>query len=362
MLGDSVSRNLIDDGCSHLGGVIETWGDSLLYSSAGKKWIHAGATCRSTNLLISSVNLFGSKKNGRYHNGFQNNQADPFVDTERRIPESIKQFSAKFGMPQYVSYRADLWDLHAIPSENVRLESQRNVYLQEYILNLFWAFDLIRELLPKATLISHTIPRTQAQWASLHGDYMNSLRYVAEFKGIVLFDWYQFLENSPPASYLRDQYHPDASHSINFMKVLTRALTAWSCVNMTISRTDLARTILSKAGGHTYYLVDEQGLRHLIEVNSTFPSLPSYFASSPRIVLIGSEIEKITLSSVSFRFLAEGSLVRNEHEKTVYLVKDGKKHPIQDGRAFLAHGWSFDEVLVLPSQFIDFIAVGDKVG
>jgi len=192
---------------------------------------------------------------------------------------------------------------------------------------------------------------------------MNALRFVAASKGVVLFDWHQMLENASPASYLRDQHHPDGFQSIRFMKMITVSEATWSGVSITGTRKDLAKQIISElGGGGVFFFVDEQGLRHYIEgINSTNPNLISYFAQYERVSLPSPEIEMITLSPVDLRLLAEGSLLRIENEKTVYLLKDGKRHTIPSGRVFLQHGFSFDDVQVLSSHLIDIIPIGDQI-
>jgi len=313
------------------------------------------------------MNIYGSRRQGPYHNGFHSHQGDPFVDTEKRIPESIRQFSINFGKPQFIFFRADLWDMHVTSSRNFSTVNDKKEHFQEYISNLLWAFDLIHQLLPNAVICTHTIPRANADWGGLLGDYMNALRFSADTKGIVLFDWYQMMAESTPSSYLRDTYHPDVFHSIFFIRMVSTALSTWMCISLPRLRHDLAMKIVGSNGNKTsmsglLYLIDEQGLRHLIEPNATNSVMPSYLSRFEMVSFTISELEMITQSPVNLIILEEGVLFRHVSDKTVYYLWDGKKHPVHDGRIFQRHGWSFEDVKVIVSRLqFDIIPSGDAI-
>ena len=68
--------------------------------------------CQTSNFTLGFLNVYGSNMRGPYtRKKFVNSKEDPFTDTELRIPEGITQYTEKYGKPDFVIYRADLWDL-----------------------------------------------------------------------------------------------------------------------------------------------------------------------------------------------------------------------------------------------------------
>ena len=364
MLGDSVDRNLLDDGCDSMGETAELleWGRDLSYLQAGKKWVQGGGVCKSRNFTWGYMNIYGSKKKGPYYQHFKNNPVDPYTDTEARIFQAIEQYKSALGVPDFVFYRADLWDLHVISASNFSLQEEK-VYFEQYRENLNWAWETIRSMLPNSVLCTHTIP--PILWE--HGDklfdeFMSNVRFVAAENEVVIFDWNQMLGRSDPHTYLRDKHHPDGRHSSSFARLVTGALSSWKCLNVTRPRFDLTGKIVSADNSLWFYIDPDTGVRHSIQTSANISHLPSYLSALEVLHLPPSQVADISQSPVMVPFLKEGSLVRMANEKDVYVIQGGKRCPIHDGRVFFAHGWSFDSVQVFTSKYpMALIPIGQMV-
>lgn len=83
ILGDSISRNMIDDYCRHNYNIsTNPWGKGFYYFRA-----HASATCQVNDMRISFMNIYGSKKVGPYFHGHTKTYYDRFANTKDRIPQ-----------------------------------------------------------------------------------------------------------------------------------------------------------------------------------------------------------------------------------------------------------------------------------
>lgn len=366
MLGDSVDRNLLDDGCElALGGWMSMWGDELSYMHAGRKWVQAGAFCEGTNNLSwAYMNVYGSKQKGPYYQNFHNNPADPYTDTESRIFETVRQYRLKFGEPTYIFYRADLWDLHVVAASNFS-RAETELYFTQYRENLQWAWSLLRRLSPLAMLCTHTIPLILWEHSEqLFDDFMSSLRYVATINDVTIFDWNQMLGRSDPHTYLRDKHHPDSHHSSSFARLVTSALLSWSCQESTRPRFDLGGKVITSNNSSFFYVDAESGIRHALHVAANDSGLPSYLKFCEVVLLSSAQLDETTCSSPnsSIPFIPDGSLIRMASEKTVYIVQNGQKCPIHDSRIFAAHGWSFENVQVFSSKYpMHLIPLGQEL-
>ena len=85
ILGDSISRNMVDDYCHHKYNVtIDPWGKRFYYMKASPS-----GTCLVGNIRISFMNIYGSKKVGPYLHGHTKTYYDRFANTKDRIPQVI---------------------------------------------------------------------------------------------------------------------------------------------------------------------------------------------------------------------------------------------------------------------------------
>lgn len=136
--------------------------------------------------------------------------------------------------------------------------------------------------------------------------------------------------------------------------------------NISWPRPDLARQVVaSSPAGHNgsvaaLFLVDDDGNRHSLQVNSSLPSLLSYLAPFARKHISEGELALIPLG-VAFPVLADGDLFRATNDKVVFRLESGVARAIYNGAVFLAHGWEWSDVKLLPPELIKMIGRGDDI-
>ena len=231
IFGDSINRFMVDDICAQQGATVSGWATNFSYKAGAS----ADGLCNTSLGILSFLNIYGSAAQGPYLHGHRNTPDDPFADTELRINHGIDQFVTKFGSPNFVFYRSELWDLHvtAFPNGNATAgEYHLSVHQRDTLFKKFFAdneatFAQIRSKLPNAFICTHTIPNIK--WGmNLFPMYQNALRYLAENLSLCLYDFHQLLQGTEPGEYLRDGHHPSHPYSASFANIIMHSARTWS--------------------------------------------------------------------------------------------------------------------------------------
>jgi len=180
LLGDSVDRNMVFDFCNSNPeyNFSTTWANISYYSAS-----HSSGCCTSPQFIFCHAHLFGSAAKGPYMHGWQNNAEDSNVDTELRIPLCIRDYIKRFGDPEFVLFRSELWDSSylqnvTLPLRNSTADDRRDLSNQ-FIKNFRNDFELIRQWSPMALIGTHTVPKPRDPSLYFY-DLLHAMRYVSE--------------------------------------------------------------------------------------------------------------------------------------------------------------------------------------
>ena len=221
MFSDSISRFMVDEWCSvHRSGKLQKWGD-FKYDNTGAL---AAQVCLKGNIIMGFVHIFASDLIGPYvynnNKTICNDAEDPNADTKLRIKHAIELFSVKFGSPNFVLFRSDLWDLVQLPESEHR-NDQYTELIMHYIDNYNANIAQIQTLLPWTYIGTHTIP-TPVWGGYLFQRYENFLRYLSITKeNFFLFDFQQLTNTGVDVKInLRDNHHPTVDKTVMFANLM----------------------------------------------------------------------------------------------------------------------------------------------
>mmetsp|Transcript_18397 Transcript_18397/g.17709 ORF Transcript_18397/g.17709 Transcript_18397/m.17709 type:complete len:402 (+) Transcript_18397:228-1433(+) len=296
MMGDSINRYMVDDICLKPA-LLRTWGKHFSYVG------NPAYVCESDSFTFGYLNIYGSSPIGPYHKNHVNTPQDPYADTNLRIRNGLTQYIESFGIPEFIVFRVDLWDMHLHQDQDLDPGALFSQFLHDNVI----AYDLIRSISPTSILGTHTIP-TPLWGLHLFHRYENGLRYLSDIANLVLFDWNLLLSSHQnKTSYLRlgDPHHPNVAYSNSFANLMIFSLREWYCINPS-----------NKSSHNNSLTADEEWLK---------------FST------IKKRVHNITYDNV---------LMRPEKEKQVYYVKDKQKYPIKNAEAFESRGWKFEDVIV----------------
>jgi hypothetical protein len=217
ILGDSISRLMIDDGCASIGGRQRVWGENFTYQVGS----FAATVCETADGAIAYLNLYGSRPQGPYYFDHVNSAADPWADTELRIAHGMDQFAAAFGEPLAVILRTDMWDLHVLMGKPELSRPERDVFFGAVANDTRTALAQIRARAPRALVGTHTVPLVL--WPGMAGvftQYENAIRLAAIDEGLFLFDFNLLSAPFPPESVVRDHHHPTPEFCAAFLQIV----------------------------------------------------------------------------------------------------------------------------------------------
>lgn len=177
LLGDSVDRYLVADGCEGLGANAPwDWSDGLFPYRHGM----SGAGLCSTpdgSVTLASLHLFGAAPAGPY----LHNHGGELDDTAPRIHRGLAQFRKKVEQgPSHIVYQSNNWDalLHL-------REHNGPALLRAFVGNVNATLARLRELEPLAALLVRTTPSNMP----LKAMYNEGLRAAAALQGVAVLDW-----------------------------------------------------------------------------------------------------------------------------------------------------------------------------
>ena len=225
ILGDSVNRLMIDDGCASIGGRQSVWGEGFTYQIGS----FAATLCETADGAVAYLNLYGSRPQGPYYGGHVNSADDPWADTELRIAHGMDQFAAAFGEPLAVILRTDLWDLHVLLENPELSRPERDVFFGAAVNGTRAAIAQIRARAPRALVGTHTVPIVL--WPGMAGvftQYENAIRLVAIDEGLFLFDFNLVTAPFPPEGVVRDAHHPTPEFSAAFFRIVYASVHRWA--------------------------------------------------------------------------------------------------------------------------------------
>lgn len=360
ILGDSVNRMMIEEWCASRGATLISWGPQFHYSS--KKAATPAATCQVGSTRIAFLHMYGSAKEGPYFNNNYATSEDPFVDTQLRIPEAINCYSDHFGIPNFVIFRTELWDLQPITvdlryigvtkrfNESWYVDHSEEV-MGRFISDQVFDINLIRSLLPNSYIGSHTVPTIK--WGlHLFHHFTNSMRYISSVTDSFLLDFNLMLLQSIEMkdAYLRDYHHPNEAYTIRFAEILVRALQAWSTCSVERDDPSLVQGLVRLRNGTAFYV--SYGVRRPITSEANFEFyrkvLPLVSDSvenhAGAVQDMESLVESMRQGAPMSAIFREDSLVLPPGTKQVYWLSDGKRRPVSGVKVFYAHGWDFSDV------------------
>jgi len=227
ILGDSIDRYLVDEIClppaqSH------DWGIHFAY----KEGASASAVCETETFTIGFLHIYGTKFYGPYLHNHANTEDDPYADTILRIIQGIRQFTVAYGVPDFILFRSDLWDLHITGFKDLTWqENNREQINATFIKDCTADFALIHTISPTSVLGTHTIPRPTWGLYLFH-QYENGLRYVSQRENYFLFDWEKLLLplSGDVTTYLRDVHHPNPTYTRSFGSIIISLMKKYFCI------------------------------------------------------------------------------------------------------------------------------------
>ena len=175
VLGDSVDRFMVCDFCeTNPKYKLSAHWANITY------WINpASFCCVSTDFIFCMANIYGSPPKGPYAFQFTNNDTiDSNVDTQLRIPVIMNDFIDKFGHPQFVLFRTDIWDLCSYTEKDFKVFAA-NESIQQFIADTQNAFKIIHKMAPKALLGTHTVPKITWGLEYFYA-FLNAMKYLSE--------------------------------------------------------------------------------------------------------------------------------------------------------------------------------------
>ena len=221
LLGDSVDRYLIDDGCG-------AWSNSSMYDWAEGEFVYkfgsgASQTCTTLWGSMSFLHLYGAPQAGPYLNGHVNTEADPFTDTPLRIKRALALYVERFGFsPRVIVYQSCLWDVHRVKSEEMTIRKTFQLVAAQEV-DLLKNLRLLREILPsQVAVFTRTTPHSSPPRIA---EMTNALRRASKALGIGVLDWDLMMRGEAPTlcdGIFRDAGHPTPAYSRAFIVAVAR--------------------------------------------------------------------------------------------------------------------------------------------
>ena len=217
LLGDSIDRYLVADGCAGLGASEPwDWSDGLFPYRHGM----SGAGMCSTpdgSATLASLHLFGAAPAGPY----LHNHGGELDDTAPRISRGLEQFRNKAGQgPTHIVYHSNSWDalLHLRERSGVAL-------LRAFVADVNATLARLRELEPDAKLLVRTTPSNMP----LKAMYNEGLRIAAARQGVPLLDWNA--QVAPLLLHYEPFYRDNGMHpSVHYSRAFALQLVQWAAL------------------------------------------------------------------------------------------------------------------------------------
>ena len=220
VIGNSIDRNMYGRSRTADSQVFESWVD-LQYN----QWHAASICCVTAAFTIGTVHVFGSPPRGPY----MDYQEGPLVDTDRRIEHSLNEYVLQFGEPDFILFRADMWDLQA-HFKSFSTAPMTKQQIAKTIADYKYDFNIIRRIKPPHSYLgTHTVPKIKL-FSENFDTVENILRFLSESENLFLFDFNQLLsgkEGNP--EYLRDKIHPNKEYSASLGYLLVALCKRWKC-------------------------------------------------------------------------------------------------------------------------------------
>jgi hypothetical protein len=215
LLGDSVDRYLVADGCEGLGANTPwDWSDGLFPYRHGM----SGAGLCSTpdgSVTLASLHLFGAAPAGPY----LHNHGGELDDTAPRIHRGLAQFRKRVELgPSHIVYQSNNWDalLHLRERNGAAL-------LRAFVADVNATLARLRELEPHATLLVRTTPSNMP----LKAMYNEGLRAAAALQGVAVLDW--GAQATPLLLHLAPFYRDNGMHpSAYYSRAFALQLVEWA--------------------------------------------------------------------------------------------------------------------------------------
>ena len=189
--------------------------------------------CNRTWGTWAFAHHFGAHSHGMYFMKHSNHPLNPNVDTSLRIPDIIKLYRERIGLPTLVLYQSNLWDSGQIDAWS---EPPDPSWLRLYAANISRNVALIRSLLPPGTAMAlRTNPIAGKEKKNVAEEVMNAvlMRIAAAsdpFVGAVdVAGMLAPYAESDRKVYLLDEIHPNdkfaagISHSVIQLAQVLRA-------------------------------------------------------------------------------------------------------------------------------------------
>jgi hypothetical protein len=238
--GDSYNIYLIKDWCNDKNGKFDVW-DS--------KYKEGGAVCIKNNIKLGIIKIFGSKKKCPYHNGFDCRKNETYYNTDFRLHKLLNTYQDLYGIPNYIFYRTEVWDLAYYVHSYYPNTTPYNLtkYWEQSVLNTLqdnitifknmtenykWAINILSHKFPDSLIGTHTIPRININhWQKLFHQFQNFIRYISYIEDLFIFDWMILLLHLNPIDYLKDMHHPNSIYSKSFSNIIINKCFEFLCFN-----------------------------------------------------------------------------------------------------------------------------------
>ena len=220
LLGDSVDRMTVTDGCAHYRGVLDPWGQDVITYNSGNKF--GSGLCKATWGTLGFAHLFGARPTGPYIWGADNRTG--LIETTARLDFVIRHYNKSFAkLPDVVVYQSNLWDGVAL-ADRYNETSHRSSVINQYM------NDIVRNCKQIMAMLSDTsvllLRTTPAYRLPLTRELNSALRVVASRKNIGLLDWDAMTGGIHNRSKVfRDHSHPNVDHTRGFASTLVRFAT-----------------------------------------------------------------------------------------------------------------------------------------
>lgn len=232
LLGDSLDRYTVEDGCAAWGAAVSPWADDV-FPHLGKKGTSGSRVCSPPAWgSLAFLHMYGAPPHGPYYRGHVSVAGNPFADTAARIPRALQRYTEVFGRaPDAVVYQSSLWDAARCNANATCAGAGWREYLRTHGDYLAANVEAIRAGLPPGTPVALRTSPSNPTNNGMGIAALNAVaRAVARRVRAPLLDWAAAFANAHnPASVFRDGaagWHPAALYGAAFIQAVVRAARA----------------------------------------------------------------------------------------------------------------------------------------
>jgi hypothetical protein len=231
LLGDSLDRYAVEDGCAAWGAHVSPWADDV-FPYLAKRGTSGSRMCSPAWGSLAFLHMYGAPPHGPYYRGHVSNAGNPFADTALRIPRALQRYTELFGRaPDAVVYQSSLWDAARCSTNATCAGAGWREFLRAHGEHVAANVAAVRAGLPPGTPVALRTSPSNPTNNGMGIAALNAVaRAVARRTRAPLLDWAAaFASAHDPATVFRDGaagWHPAALYSAAFIQAVVRAARA----------------------------------------------------------------------------------------------------------------------------------------